>query len=533
MNQVAFSEPVPAGTAAGRVVHLVPPNGGGVDRFVRDLCSRRPLDWLLHVSEDQCVVECAAEGLLVPVARAELAGLVERGVLGRAAALHAHSTVAAVRQATSLLAAGMGLRYAVTLHDVEFAAADTGDSGDAGEGAARLAFVREAARCTAPSGFIRDLATRVLGGSVHCEVVENGVDWHARAKGDCLDEPFPVAVIGALGQHKGLAELVQVADALPADVRIVLIGYADGNLVPGWLVPGKIRVHGVFEPEELPKLVCDYGARIAFFPRGQPESYCYALSDAWLAGLAVVGPDSGAIGERVRANGGGSLYEPEAPSHDVALAITRQLALADREDGAVAGAVASLRSVAAMADAMNGIYASIAAPVTAPDLEALKRAAASHLDSRFFRKELLRLQGDLTAAEQQRDNALAELRELAANFDKRGEWVDQLEQGHRSLEQAVEGLRRDCGELREGVQVLRREKEQLNDRVSQLLRQQASVEELRAQHAALQHDYLTLKTVHETMVRRLTWPLRLLPAAWQAFLKKTMKQILLRKGKNG
>ena len=45
--------------ALSRVLHLVPPNGGGVDRFVRDLCAHRPADWILHVSDDQCVVECA------------------------------------------------------------------------------------------------------------------------------------------------------------------------------------------------------------------------------------------------------------------------------------------------------------------------------------------------------------------------------------------------------------------------------------------------------------------------------------------
>ena len=65
-------------------------------------------------------------------------------------------------------------------------------------------------------------------------------------------------------------------------------------------------------------------------------------------------------------------------------------------------------------ETMNKIYAAVAAPSAPPDLEALKLAASAHLDSRFFRKELLRQQGDLAAAGEQRDNALQELGTLAA-----------------------------------------------------------------------------------------------------------------------
>jgi glycosyltransferase involved in cell wall biosynthesis len=346
--------------ATSCVLHLVPPNGGGVDRFVRDLCSLRPDDWLLHVSDDQCVLECPAQDLLVPVAATELGALVERGVLGRATALHVHSTVAPVRRMTQLFAAGMDLPYVVTLHDIEFAG-----NAEPDDRAERFAFIRSAARCTVPSGFMRDVAIAALGDSLACVVVENGVDALAPAAGAPGPEQCPVAVIGAVGQHKGLAHLLAVAGALPAGLHIVLIGYADGQLGAGWLGGDRIRVHGAFEPAQLPELVAHYAAKLAFFPKGQPESYCYALSDAWLAGLPVVGPDCGAIGERVRAHGGGSLYDPEAAAADVALAITTQLAAAESGRADVSAAVRSLTSIAAMVDRMNGIYTAIAAPATA------------------------------------------------------------------------------------------------------------------------------------------------------------------------
>ena len=505
-----------------RVVHLVPPNGGGVDRLVRDLCSRRPADWLLHVSEEQWVIECLSEGLLIPVALAEVTGLLARGVLGRAAALHVHSTLAPVRHATGLLTASMRLPYVVTLHDVEF----TGPAGsfDIADSSQRREFILAAARCTVPSEFLRHLAREVIGGNFDCEVVTNGVDRQPSLAVGVVEGPgpglerFPIAVIGALGQHKGLAHLLEVAAHLPAHMRIALLGYADGQLGAGSLADGRIHVHGPFEPAQLSDLVRNYGASIAFFPRGQPESYCYALSDAWLAGLPVVGPDWGAIGERVRVNGGGGLYDPQAPAADVALMMASQCEAAQRGRINIDRAVASLVSVAAMVETMNKIYAGVVAQATPPDLDALKLAASAHLDSRFFRKELLRLQGDLLSAGEQRDNALQELGKLAANFEKRGEWIGHLQRGQDEVRQACEDLRGQRAEL------------------------QQELEQVRAQSWTLDHELAALKAAHAglqaaydaTLGRRLMLALlRVLPPSWQVRLKELGKRGSLGEDKNG
>lgn len=496
-------------TTTDRVLHLVPPNGGGVDRFVRDLCSLRPGDWLLHVSDEQCVVECPGRNLFLPMALADLRGLVARGVLGRARVLHAHSTVAAIRETTRLLAAGMQLPWLVTLHDVQFAG--LGDSLPADEVQQRLEFIRAAAHCTVPGNFMRAVALEVLGESFACTVVENGVDGHcaATALAAPAGQQFPVAVIGALGQHKGLTHLLEVASHLPKDTPIVLLGYTDGQIGPGWLVPDKVWVHGVFEPSQLPQLVGHYGATLAFFPKGQPESYCYALSDAWLAGLPVVGPDWGAIGERIRSSGGGSLYQPQAPASEVALIIAGQLGHAASRHADVSAAVQRLASVASMVETMNKLYAGVGVPEVAADLDALRLAASKHLDSRFFRQELLRLQGDLAAAVAQRESALEELRTLADNFDKRGLWIDHLQQS--------------CDELKKASDEL----EAMRVEYQKLLTMATRFEALQAEHAALLESHLQLRTVHETLVARLTAPLRLLPAPVRTWLVDTTKRLLL------
>ena len=499
-------------SASARVLHLVPPNGGGVDRFVRDLAAQRPADWLLHVSDDQCVVEAPRSALMAPIAFDALGELAASGALGRAAALHAHSTVPAVRTATRILAQAMELAYVVTLHDIEFAGRSDVDPT---ERAQRLDFIRGAAHCTVPSGFMRTLALEVLGEGFACVVIENATERKSPVAAPPEAQRFPVAVVGAMGKHKGLDPLVEVAGKLPPAEGIVLLGYADGQLGPGWLADGKVWVHGAFEPEQLPELVKRYGARLAFFPKGQPESYCYALSDAWLAGLPVLAPDSGAIGERVRAHGGGTLYSPDATAGEIALTLSRLL----REPAAgVEQAVRSLTPVAAMVETLNGIYAGIAAPEQAADPQALQQSTAIHLDSRFFRRELLRLQGDLASTGAQRDNALRELESLAENFRKRGEWIEQLER-------TGENLQRELRDLHQSTAALKLQVEEM-----QAL--PAAMQALRDDHAALQASYTDLKASYARVVRPLTWPLRLLPAAARARVIRLARRIFI-EGRHG
>jgi chromosome segregation ATPase len=200
------------------------------------------------------------------------------------------------------------------------------------------------------------------------------------------------------------------------------------------------------------------------------------------------------------------------------MASATQLAAAESGRADVSAAVRSLTSIAAMVDRMNGIYTAIAAPATAPDLAALKRAAMNHLDSRFFRKELLRLQGDLDAAEQQRDNALQELKALAGEFARRGEWIDHLQQGIDGLREHIAG--------QPSVDTLRQENAQLKERV-------ADFELLQARHAALEQAHASLQTAYDTLKRRVTWPLRLLPAPVRAWVMRMVKRKFFVEGRNG
>lgn len=499
--------------AARRVMHVVPPNGGGVDRFVRDLCRHRPADWIVHAGDAQCVVEWPAREIFLPLPAATLADLAFGGALGRPQAVHAHGTMGPVRRLCETLCAATRAPCVLTLHDINFADPAAAPF----EAAQRLRFAHAAAARTAPSGYIEALALQALGPGAPCRRVENGVDaWpgldaaaraadadaHDAAGSEVgtpaqADDDAPsdcaVAVIGAIGEHKGLSALLAVAAALPPGLRVVVLGYTAEQLMPGWVVPGRVWMHGAFQPAELPALVTRYGARIAFFPPGMPESYCYALSDAWLAGLPAAVPDQGALGERVRRHGGGHLYPPRLPALALAAWLAERLAA-----GSTPPATAALASVQHKVRAMNAIYQDSggdAADDLPADEATLRALAQPHLDTQFFRKELLNLQGRLEA--------------LAHAHDQRGERIAQLEAQAVQASQQAARLQHEADAARQAFEALQSQHDTARAAHDALAQAHA---ELQADHLALQAAYEALQRRHGALTAWLARPLRWLPA---------------------
>jgi hypothetical protein len=425
---------------AGWVLHVCPPNGGGVDRFVRDICSRRSHDWIAHVSNTQCVLEQPSVGNVVALGWEQLQQAIHAGVVGLPTAVHAHSTEPAIRRVCSMW--GTAMTRVVTLHDVGF----VGEGEEALNREQRHQFLREAQALTAPSEFIAGLLHTTPGlEDLDCHLVENGADEPAGQVVSFALDPkkvCPVAVVGAIGPHKGWSSLEAVVAALPDDSPVVLLGYAEQRLTQGWLIPGKLWVHGAFQLEELPSLVRSYGVKLAFFPPGQPESYCYALSDIWLAGVSVLAPNLGALGERVHKHTGGELYDSSAPPEKLAARLLAMVA-GETDDSRVALAKRSIPSVDTMANALQRIYLQhgVADGSQQPQLQALQANAARHLDSAFFRRELINLDGQTAQLARERDAALLELRQLARTQDERVRWQEHLEQDIETLTQQINTLR--------------------------------------------------------------------------------------------
>lgn len=491
--------PRPAhGSDTAGVLHVVPANGGGVDRFVRDLCRARPSDLIVHVCDTQHVLEWPGAAAFLPLEAALLSDLALAGAWGRPLAVHAHSAAAPVRHFCQTLCAATGAPWVFTLHDVGLAEPGLA----AFECEQRLRFARSAVARTAPSAYIADLAQQALEGAP-CTLIENGVDpWPeataAVARAGMPEGPFGIAVIGAIGEHKGLDTLLEFASHLPPGLRVVIIGYTAQQLLPGWVLPERVWMHGVFEPQDLPALVSLYGVQWAFFPPGVPESYSYALSDAWQAGLPAAVPDHGALAERVRRHGGGRCYPVDLAVPALAAQVSQWLAeVGVRAPPAGSGA---LQPVHQMVAAMTAIYAEAAEGQTAQgvDLDTLGGLAQSQLDTRFFRKELLNLQERLQAMDLQQQDRIVHVRQLESALGG-------------ATQDAVE-VRQHMGRMQHTLDALQARLQEIEVERASLAAAQAGVEAecqaLKARHAALEER-------HRRLTRRLSLPVRWLPVAWR------------------
>ncbi|BFR50062.1 FkbM family methyltransferase [Nitratidesulfovibrio sp. HK-II] len=117
-------------------------------------------------------------------------------------------------------------------------------------------------------------------------------------------QPLRVAVIGAIGPHKGshvLEACARQAREAGLPLHFTVVGYTDRDDV---LRDLGVAITGRYGEEELPALLAGNGGapyHLAFLPAVWPETYSYTLSEAVLAGLYPVVFDLGAPAERMAA----------------------------------------------------------------------------------------------------------------------------------------------------------------------------------------------------------------------------------------
>jgi FkbM family methyltransferase len=123
------------------------------------------------------------------------------------------------------------------------------------------------------------------------------------------DNKVRIAVIGAIGPHKGSRVLLNCAkDALMRSLPIefVVIGYTD---IDQDLLQHSVAITGKYDEHEVGDLLASHGVSVAFLPSVWPETFCYTLSIALAAGLPTCVFDLGAQAERL-ANSETSLILP-------------------------------------------------------------------------------------------------------------------------------------------------------------------------------------------------------------------------------
>lgn len=209
----------------------------------------------------------------------------------------------------------------------------TGDTGPVAAMRRRARDLLEgASHVTAPS---RDAARRMARYAPDARIQ---VEPHA-------DRPLPDAVaipawdgrrtlrvvcIGAIGDHKGFRTLLGCAvdaarRALPLEFAVVGYSHDDDALA----ATGRVHVSGPFDEAEAVDLTRAQGGDLALFLSPWPETWCYALSVGWAAGLYALAPPIGALEERIGDTGlGECLAAPGDPRavNDQLLAAARRLA---------------------------------------------------------------------------------------------------------------------------------------------------------------------------------------------------------------
>ena len=187
-----------------------------------------------------------------------------------------------------------------------------------------------ARRVFAPS---RDAAARMRR---HMPGVEYTVRYHPEtARSVAIRRPSSrdaarVAVIGAIGPNKGYDLLVGCArDALKRGLPIEfnLFGYAEDESPLRQL--GNVRLLGEYVRADLPRLAAENPCDVALFLSIWPETFCYALSDAYALGLYPIALGFGALEERIAASKVGALLPPASTSAEINTAILAELAHAD------------------------------------------------------------------------------------------------------------------------------------------------------------------------------------------------------------
>jgi len=134
-----------------------------------------------------------------------------------------------------------------------------------------------------------------------------------------------IAYAGSTKRHKGAHLLAELAQRI-GDTTLHIFGGGDEDLLRGLRSFPNVSIHGYYRVGELPSLLRRHGIGLVVAPSIWPEAHCLVISEAWLAGAAVVAFDLGAQAERIRGHGGGWLAPLASGAEGLAAIVEQWLA---------------------------------------------------------------------------------------------------------------------------------------------------------------------------------------------------------------
>jgi glycosyltransferase involved in cell wall biosynthesis len=127
-----------------------------------------------------------------------------------------------------------------------------------------------------------------------------------------------IAFAGSLKRHKGAHLLPDLIRACEGEWHI--FGGGDAALLRS--LP-RTTIHGYYRAGTLPGLLARHDIGLIVLPSIWPEAYLLTLSEAWQAGVPAVAFDLGAVGERIREQGGGWVAPLESGTAGLAEIVRR------------------------------------------------------------------------------------------------------------------------------------------------------------------------------------------------------------------
>lgn len=121
-----------------------------------------------------------------------------------------------------------------------------------------------------------------------------------------LDDPLRAAFVGRGWTKKGLDLVNRLAEELP-DVAFHHFGELIDESSP------EVITHGPYDNRQLPERLHDEGIHVVLIPGPYAETFGFVMTEALLAGVPVIGPRYGAIGERIRRHAAGWTIDPDRP----------------------------------------------------------------------------------------------------------------------------------------------------------------------------------------------------------------------------
>ena len=144
--------------------------------------------------------------------------------------------------------------------------------------------------------------------------------------------PRHLCFVGSVQPHKGALVFEEVVRRLgpTADVRWSVYGGGDADILLRLRRLPRVRVRGYYRNGRLPALLAADEVDLALLLSIVPESHGFTLSECRAAGVPVIAFDLGALGERIRAEGGGLLV-PLASGADGVAALVSEMAAGHRD----------------------------------------------------------------------------------------------------------------------------------------------------------------------------------------------------------